>query len=94
MGATVSLRDGATSLFERNSPIRKVLVILTKPKVALPLFVINLWAWHYPPLYDLAVTNSLVHLLEHFLMFVTSILSGGLSWGPLQSGLHYLTLSG
>ena len=73
------LRDGATSLFERNSPIRKVLVILTKPKIALPLFVINLWAWHYPPLYDLAVTNSFVHLLEHFLMFVTSILF----WWPI-----------
>jgi putative membrane protein len=32
-----------------------------------------LWAWHAPPLYDLAATNAAIHLLEHAFFLGTAV---------------------
>jgi cytochrome c oxidase assembly factor CtaG len=37
----------------------------TNPVLVLTLFVGGFWAWHLPRLYDAAVRNSAVHVLEH-----------------------------
>jgi cytochrome c oxidase assembly factor CtaG len=44
---------------------------LGHPVVALALWTINLYAWHVPALYDLALRNDEVHALEHagYLLF-------------------------
>jgi putative membrane protein len=57
--------------------------VLAHPLVALTLWAVNLYAWHLPLLYQLAIRHDLVHALEHacFLWF------GMLLWlgliGPL-----------
>jgi putative membrane protein len=39
--------------------------VLTHPIVVLTLFVGGFWAWHLPRLYEAALRNSAVHVLEH-----------------------------
>jgi putative membrane protein len=56
---------------------------LTHPLIAFPLWVINLYVWHIPVLYDAAQGASAVHALEHtcFIGF------GVLMWMPLVGPL-------
>jgi len=39
--------------------------ILAHPLVALPLWAVNLYLWHVPPLHEAAVTHPAVHALQH-----------------------------
>ena len=56
---------------------------LAHPLVALPLWALNLYAWHIPLLYQLAIRHDLVHALEHACL----LWFGALLWlaliGPL-----------
>jgi cytochrome c oxidase assembly factor CtaG len=47
--------------------------VLAHPLVAVTLWAVNLYAWHLPVLYQLAIRHDLVHALEHasFLWFGT-----------------------
>jgi cytochrome c oxidase assembly factor CtaG len=53
--------------------------ILAHPAVALPLWAVDLFFWHAPPLYDAAYGTAPVHALEHtcFVFF------GCLMWMPV-----------
>jgi cytochrome c oxidase assembly factor CtaG len=42
---------------------------LANPLIALPLWAVNLYAWHLPYLYDAAVRHDSVHALEHLCFF-------------------------
>ena len=53
---------------------RKVFAWLTAPVAALVLSTANLWAWHWPLLYDLTLRNHAVHHLEHALFLGLGIL--------------------
>jgi putative membrane protein len=55
------------------------LELLAHPLVALPLWAINFYLWHLPPIYDAAYGTAPVHALEHagFIFF------GCLVWMPL-----------
>jgi putative membrane protein len=56
---------------------------LAHPLVALPLWAVNLYAWHLPYLYDAAVRHDSVHALEHLCFF-----TGGLiMWLPVLETL-------
>jgi putative membrane protein len=56
---------------------------LANPLVALPVWAVNLYAWHLPFLYDAALRHDLVHALEHFCFF-----TGGLiMWLPVVETL-------
>ncbi|CAN5193658.1 hypothetical protein BH24ACT23_BH24ACT23_04500 [soil metagenome] len=59
------------------------LQVLTHPMIALPLWIVSLFAWHLPALYDAATTNELVHVLQHssFVGF------GILMWMPIAGPL-------
>lgn len=39
--------------------------ILAHPLVALPLWIVDLYVWHLPPLYQAALAHDTVHALEH-----------------------------
>ena len=39
--------------------------VLTHPVVTWSAFALVMWASHFTPLYDLALTNELVHIVEH-----------------------------
>jgi cytochrome c oxidase assembly factor CtaG len=53
--------------------------VLTNPAVALPLWVVDLYVWHTPVLYQAALHHDLVHALQHgcFIFF------GANMWMPL-----------
>ncbi|MGV1049967.1 MAG: cytochrome c oxidase assembly protein [Solirubrobacterales bacterium] len=53
--------------------------ILAHPAVALPLWALNMYFWHVPPLYDAAYGTAAVHFLEH----ATFIFFGCLVWMPV-----------
>jgi putative membrane protein len=48
--------------------------VLAHPLVALPLWAINLYAWHVPRLYEGAIHHDAVHALEHMAFFGTGVL--------------------
>lgn len=52
---------------------------ISHPVAAWPIFVVNLWLWHLPALYDITLHNEHVHHLEHF----TFLLTGLLFWWPV-----------
>lgn len=53
--------------------------VLAHPAVALPLWALNMFFWHAPPLYDAAYGTAAVHFLEH----ATFIFFGCLVWMPV-----------
>jgi len=64
-------------------PSARRLRFLVLPLVALPIWALNLYAWHIPALYELALANEPVHWLEHGLFFA----AGLLMWGALLEPL-------
>jgi putative membrane protein len=56
---------------------------LANPLVALPLWAVNLYAWHLPFLYDAAVRHDSVHALEHVCFFT----GGVIMWLPVLETL-------
>lgn len=48
--------------------------LLVNPAGAWLLHAVALWAWHVPPLYDLAVRRDAVHALEHASFLLTAVL--------------------
>src|SRR5262245_19562673 len=59
---------------------------LTHPVVAFLLFNAVFVIWHVPALYDLALRNDAVHILEHGLFLATAMLT----WWPIFSPLDEL----
>ncbi|HEX5688377.1 MAG TPA: cytochrome c oxidase assembly protein [Roseiflexaceae bacterium] len=60
---------------------RPILRVLTHPVVAFLLFNFVFSAWHVPALYNLALQNDTVHILEHLLFLGTAVLT----WWPVFS---------
>ena len=76
----------------RSLPVRIVLRTLSRPLVAWPLYVLFLWVWHLPVLFEGALENELLHFFEHFTFALTAYLFW---WNvidphPLRSNLSYL----
>lgn len=57
--------------------------VLANPAVALPIWAVNLYAWHVPFLYEAAVEHSAVHALEHVCFFA----AGTIMWLPVLERL-------
>jgi putative membrane protein len=64
-------------------PSADKLRLLTNPLVALPLWALNLFVWHYPPLYEAALHNDVVHFIEHACFFGFGLLM----WATLLESL-------
>ena len=60
-------------LLHQRSGTRNALRKVTGPGVLWLVFAVNLIAWHDSIVYDLALTNPIVHTLEHFMFFYTSL---------------------
>ncbi len=67
-------------------PMRRAIISvghwLRHPAISCALLIVGLWVWHWPPLYDLALTNEIIHdWCEHLtfqcvsLLFWTQIIS-------------------
>ncbi len=61
-------------LLHPSHPIHRVFHFLTRPGIALPIFVVVIVAWHFPPLYDAAQGRTLIHDLEHATFFGAALL--------------------
>jgi cytochrome c oxidase assembly factor CtaG len=65
--------------------LRRFWAWLTQPKIALTVWLATLYMWHIPFFYEAALTNRLVHDLEH----VSFALTGVLAWWPLMDPTHH-----
>ena len=74
-----TVRVGAGELLRSKGPVRQTLSRLTYPWVSVPLYVLTLYIWHFPPAFTAALENPYVHYLQHFSFFVTA----ALFWWPL-----------
>jgi putative membrane protein len=76
----------------RAGGLRSALSFLLRPAVALPLWLAVLVAWHVPTLYETALTQPLVHRLEH----LSFVIVGALVWTLLidPAGHNRLSISG
>src|SRR5262249_45313110 len=63
----------------RSKCLRGLFARLTHPAVALPLFVVTTWLWHWPPAYELALRSDGWHYLQH----ACFLLTGLLFWYPI-----------
>ena len=59
--------------------LRRLAGWLVRPATAWVLFVASMWAWHLPPLYDLALRDPRWHYVQH----VCFLGSGLLFWFPV-----------
>jgi cytochrome c oxidase assembly factor CtaG len=76
--------DRLADLADRPGPVGRAVAVATHPVTALTLFVANLWLWHIPAAYDLALRVDPVHDLEHVLYLGIGVLywshAVGTSW--------------
>jgi putative membrane protein len=88
-----SPRDRVTlgRLVGQPGPLRSLLQFLTRPLVAITLFVVTQWVWHQPTAYDWALTDRWAHYFEHLSFFFTGVLFWWPVIGapPLPSPLSY-----
>ena len=73
-GLPIALRRTVVRAVARNTAFRSLVHLLRQPLVAAGLYVVGLYAWHVPALYDAAVEGPVVHVIEHTWFFVTALL--------------------
>jgi putative membrane protein len=66
-------------LLSRDAMVRSGLRALPWMPLAWPVFVVNLWAWHHPAIYQVALRHDRIHDLEHLAFFGTALLF----WWPI-----------
>ena len=62
--------------------------VLSRPLLAWSIFVVTLWTWHVPFLYDLTLVNERVHITEHISFLVTATIM----WWPVLTPVEELRL--
>ncbi len=78
-GLPVKWRKPFCRLLNPVSPFRRLLWTLTLLPVAWTVYVVSLWAWHHPFLYQLALRSGWAHDVEHLMFFSTSLVF----WWPV-----------
>ena len=62
-------------------PLRPILRALSAPVAAAVLFALCLSIWHVPAIYDAALRDKLLHVVQHLMFFATALVL----WWPLVS---------
>lgn len=73
-GLPVGARRAVGAAWKRASLVRWTWRQLRRPPVAWALHIGLLWTWHLPRMYDLAMVNEPVHILEHALFLLSALL--------------------
>jgi cytochrome c oxidase assembly factor CtaG len=73
-GLPAGVRRVVVRALARNRAFRGLVHLLRRPLVAAALYVVGLYAWHIPTLYDAAVARPIVHVVEHTWFLVTALL--------------------
>ena len=90
-GLPAALRRTVIRAIARNTAFRALVHLARRPLVAGALYVGGLYAWHVPALYDAAVEDGTVHVLEHTWFLVTALLfwSVVIDPAPFRATLPY-----
>ncbi len=67
-------------------PFAALAKIVTRPVWCFVIFNVVIAAWHLPPLYNAAMADHNIHILEHLMFMVAAVLM----WWPLMSPLPEL----
>jgi putative membrane protein len=67
----------------RPEPVRRVGQVVTNPVFTATLFIVNMWFWHVPPVYEEALNQLPVHIMMHVLFMGTGLLF----WWPVVQPL-------
>jgi cytochrome c oxidase assembly factor CtaG len=70
-------------------PLARLEYILSRPWLAWILGMGTLWIWHLPLLYNAALADERIHVLEHLSFLVTAVIF----WWPVFAPLSYQPLS-
>lgn len=70
----------------RVGAIRAVARVITKPVLCFAIFNVTLSAWHLPVFYNAAMAEHPLHIIEHLMLLVASVLL----WWPILSPLPEL----
>jgi cytochrome c oxidase assembly factor CtaG len=82
-----------SSMLKVGSPFHRFGHWLRQPVVSCGLLIVGMWAWHWPALYDLALTNAAIHdWCEHLTFLAVSFLywTQVIPSPPLRLRLGYL----
>src|SRR6266516_3254410 len=83
----------ASAMVKAGSALNRMGYWLRQPAVSCLLLVVGTWAWHWPALYDLALTNAAIHdWCEHATFLAVSVLfwTQVIPSPPLHPRLGYL----
>jgi len=78
----------------RNRFIFRIAKFLTYPFVAFTLYNVNFWLWHAPLLYDATLVNETLHIQEHMIFIVFSLIYWWPVFSPLKEDLPPLSIGG
>jgi cytochrome c oxidase assembly factor CtaG len=73
-GLPAVVRSTVVRPLARSIVVRRIVHLMRHPLVAAGLYVGGLYAWHVPGLYDAAVADAGVHVLEHAWFFLSALL--------------------
>ena len=68
--------------------IKRAESMLNKPVLSWSLGVGVMWLWHWPPLYNAAVANEQIHIIEHLMFLVGATIF----WWPVISPIEELRM--
>ena len=90
-GLPQAVRRTVVRALARNTAFRGLVHLLRRPLIAAALYVVGLYAWHIPVLYDAAVENPTIHVVEHTWFLVSALLfwSVVIDPVPFQATLPY-----
>lgn len=69
----------ALVLLARRRALRRAFRVLRRPLVALPLYVLTVYAWHYSSLFEGAVRHPMLHAVQHGAFMAANLLL----WWPV-----------
>ena len=70
------------------SPLRRAFRWLKQPLVAVPVFVLVLYGWHFSVFFEAAVRNPFVHALQHMSFVAIGVLVWWSALEPKRRRLH------
>ena len=86
-----TIRHQLGRAFTPNGVLRRVLTGVTVPVIAWLFYVVVIWAWHVPVVYDKALEQEWLHIVEHLVMFGAAVIFWWPVIGPapIRSHLPY-----
>lgn len=90
-GLPLVVRRTVIRAIARNTAFRALVHVVRHPLMAAALYVVGLYAWHVPALYDAALDHPTVHVVEHlwFLLVGLNFWSVVIDPVPFRATLPY-----